>query len=85
MKEVKIRLDDKSVEILKEVEAIHRDSLINFAIRLLEEHPHYKIIKGEKVENITELNKSEDVSKLNNLEEETETKKEEYDVSFDEW
>ena len=83
MKEVKVRLDDKSVEILKEVEAIHRDSLINFAIRLLEAHPHYKIIKGE-VEAIEEVSNLEAINESKTEAKQPE-KVEEPDVSFDEW
>ena len=83
MKEVKIRLDDKSVEILKEVEAIHRDSLINFAIRLLEGHPHYKIIKGEVIEDIKEVLEidTKPEKEIKQVKEE----KEDVDVTFDEW
>lgn len=83
MKEVKIRLDDKSVDILKEVEAIHRDSLINFAIRLLENHPHYKIIKGE-IESIEEVSNLDVINETKVEEKQTE-KIEEPDATFDEW
>jgi len=81
MKEVKIKLDDKSIEILKEVEAIHRDSLINFSIRLLEQHPHYKIIKGE-IEDLEKLNNIENIKDIpnSNIQEKVE---EEPVVSFD--
>ena len=47
MKEVKIKLDEKSLEILKEVDPIHRESIINFGIRLAANTEYFKILKGE--------------------------------------
>ena len=47
MKEVKIKLDDTSLEILKEVDSIHRESVINFGIRLASQTDYFKILKGE--------------------------------------
>jgi len=58
MKEVKIKLDDKSLEILKEIDTIHRESIINFGIRLASQTEYFKILKGEieKVEDIVSIN-----------------------------
>ena len=47
MKEVKIKLDDVSLEILKDVDPIHRESVINFGIRLASQTDYFKILKGE--------------------------------------
>jgi len=47
MKEVNIKLDDKSVEILNKVDALHRESLINYGIRLLAESQNFKVLTGE--------------------------------------
>ena len=47
MKEVKIKLDDKSLEILKEIDTIHRESIINFGLRLASQTEYFKILKGE--------------------------------------
>jgi len=60
MKEVKIKLDDKSLEILKEIDTIHRESIINFGIRLASQTEYFKILKGEveKVEDIVSINEN---------------------------
>jgi len=47
MKEIKLQLDDKSVEILEGVESLHRTSLINYGIRLLKGTDVFKTISGE--------------------------------------
>ena len=58
MKEVKIRLDEKSIEILNEIDSIHRESIVNFGIRLASETDYFKIIKGEieSAENLVQIN-----------------------------
>ena len=65
MKEVKIKLDDKSLEILKEIDTIHRESIINFGLRLASQTEYFKILKGEinieieEVSNISSETKTE--------------------------
>jgi len=61
MKEVKIRLDDKSLEILKDIDSIHRESIINFGIRLASQTEYFKILKGEveEAENIVAIEEKE--------------------------
>jgi len=73
MKEVKIKLDDKSLEILKEIDTIHRESIINFGIRLAENTEYFKILKGEeaKIETIEEI--KEDVKETKKIKEKTES------------
>lgn len=44
MKEVTIQLDDKSIEILKNVEEIHRTSLINVGLALVSKTGFYKTL-----------------------------------------
>ena len=58
MKEVKIRLDEKSIEILNETDSIHRESIVNFGIRLASETDYFKILKGEieSAENLVQIN-----------------------------
>ena len=58
MKEVKIRLDEKSIEILNEIDPIHRESIVNFGIRLASETDYFKILKGEveSTENLVSIN-----------------------------
>jgi hypothetical protein len=41
-----INLDPKSIDILKKVDAIHRDSLINIAIALVSKTGYYKTLTG---------------------------------------
>jgi hypothetical protein len=67
LKEVKIKLDDKSLEILKDVDPIHRESIINFGVRLASQTEYFKILKGE-------LEEAEDLVSIN---EETKTSKKE--------
>jgi len=61
MKEVKIRLDNKSLEILKDIDSIHRESIINFGIRLASQTEYFKILKGEieEAENLVAINEKE--------------------------
>jgi len=71
MKEVKIRLDDKSLEILKDIDSIHRESIINFGVRLAAQTEYFKILKGEieDAENLVSIN--EEKTKETKVEEET--------------
>jgi len=41
-----INLDSKSIAILKEVDAVHRDSLINVGIALVSKTGYYKTLAG---------------------------------------
>ena len=45
--EVQINLDEQSKKILGKVETLHRESMINYAIRLLAGTETFKIISGE--------------------------------------
>jgi len=45
-----INLDSKSIEILKKVESLHRDSLINVAIALVEKTGYYRTLTGKNSE-----------------------------------
>ena len=60
MKEVKLKLDDKSIEILSEIDNIHRESIINFGIRLASQTEYFKVLKGD-----------DDVEVLNEISSET--------------
>jgi len=73
MKEVKIRLDEKSLEILKDINAIHRESIINFGIRLASKTEYFKILKGEieEAENLVSINEEKTKEKETKVEEET--------------
>jgi len=61
VKRVEISLDDKSIDILKKVNSLHRDSLINVALSLVQKTGYYKTLSGEtdakieKLEDITSL------------------------------
>ena len=67
MKEVKIKLDEKSIEILSEIDSIHRESLINFGIRLAKNTEYFKILKGsEDVEDaISNISDTQEKTKIN--------------------
>jgi len=48
MVEVKVGLDDKSIEILDKLDKVHKQSIINFGIRLAKDTDFYKILVGEE-------------------------------------
>ena len=48
MKEVKIKLDDKVVEILSKIEPFQRETFINYCVRLGVKSHLYKILVGEE-------------------------------------
>jgi len=68
MKEVKLKLDDRSVEILGEIDPIHITSIINFGIRLAKDTSYFKILKGEEEIEVEEL-VEKDTSKKSKIEE----------------
>ena len=47
MKEVQVKLDEKSIQILKSVDTIHRDSLINIGLALVSKTGYYKTLTGK--------------------------------------
>jgi hypothetical protein len=58
-KSLNISLDANSIEILKSVDAIHRDSLINVGLSLVQKTGYYKTIAG-----INDTEDLEDVASL---------------------
>jgi len=66
-----ISLDSKSVEIIKKVDKIHRDSLINIGLALVEQTNYYKTIAG-----IKEPKSLEDVASLDVNNEDSKKKEE---------
>ena len=56
---VNISLDTKSIEILRQVDAIHRDSLINVGLALVEKTGYFKTLAG--------INKSDDLGDIASL------------------
>lgn len=58
-----INLDSKSVDILKAVDSIHRDSLINVGLSLVSKTGYYKTLTGktpEDLEDVASLDVEED-------------------------
>lgn len=45
-KSVSINLDAKSIEVLRKVDAIHRDSVINIGLALVQKTGYYKTLAG---------------------------------------
>jgi len=85
-----INLDQKSIDILKKVDAIHRDSLINVGLALVSKTGYYKTLAGisdaedlEEVASLDVLDENEDgqavftkkSSKKSKVQEEAPTKK----------
>ena len=46
MKEMPIQFDDKSIEILKQVDGVHRHSLVNVALAMISKTGYYKTLTG---------------------------------------
>ena len=66
-----INLDESSIKILKKVDSIHRDSLINVGLALVAKTGYYKTLTG-----ISDAEDLEDIASLDILDdEETPTKK----------
>jgi len=65
-----INLDEKSIEILKKVDKIHRDSLINVGLALVQKTGYYKTLAG-----ISEAEELEDVASLDIIDEESDKPK----------
>jgi len=68
-----INLDSKSIDILKKVDSIHRDSLINVGLALVAKTGYYQTLAG-----ISEAEDLEDVASLDILDDDeapTKTKK----------
>jgi len=75
-KSTNIELDDRSLEVLKNVDGIHRNSLINLGIMMISKTPYYKNLTGdvEGVEDAMEvvnLNEVVDLGSENKLTAET--------------
>jgi len=53
---VNITLDNASLDILREVDSIHRDSLINVALSIVKQTGYYKTLTGKsKTDDIEEV------------------------------
>lgn len=50
-----VNFDKNSVEILKKVESIHRESLVNLGIALISKTNYYKTLIGEIPEDINKV------------------------------
>jgi len=75
-KDIKVTFDEVSLDILKKVDPIHRQSMINYAIRLVDETPVYKVLSGE-IAVAPELVQSQESPTEDETEPEVEPKKEE--------
>jgi hypothetical protein len=69
MKKVEIALDDASVDILKGVDDIHRNSIVNIGLALVSKTGYYKTLTGK-----SEAEDLEDIASLDIEDEEGETK-----------
>jgi len=72
-KQVNVNFDDNSQGILKEVDTIHRDSLINVGLALASKTEYYRTLTGQASD---EVSKVASLSSLDELEKELETPKE---------
>jgi hypothetical protein len=70
-KEIKVVFDNLSLDILRKVDTIHRQSMINYAIRLVDETDVFKILSGEKDVEVSIDNKTKDVEETVETVEET--------------
>jgi len=72
-KSTNIELDDRSLGVLKNVDGIHRNSLINLGIIMISKTPYYKSLIGdvEDAMEVVNLNEVIDLNSENNLTAET--------------
>jgi len=63
-----IKLDEKSIEILKKVDAVFRDSLLNIGLRMVEKTELFNTIVGATDTEVP----VEDMASLDNLEDDNE-------------
>ena len=68
-KQVNVNFDDNSQGILKDVDAIHRDSLINVGLALVSKTEYYRTLTGATSEALTKV---ASLSSLDELEAELE-------------
>jgi len=66
-KAVQVNFDDNSQSILKEVDAIHRDSLINMGLALVSRTEYYKTLTGKINDDVSKV---ASLSSLDELEKE---------------
>jgi len=46
-KEITIKLDGNSIDVLKQVDSMYRESIINIGIRMISLTPYYKFLSGK--------------------------------------
>jgi len=54
-KSLPIEFDDKSIEILKNVDSVHRNSLVNVALAMISKTSYYKTLSGESSDDALEV------------------------------
>jgi len=75
-KSTNVELDDKSLEVLKKVDGVHRNSLINLGISMISKTSYYKGLTGDvedamAVVSLNSLDEESSENKCSNLTEET--------------
>lgn len=89
-KNTSVELDDRSLEILKKVDSVHRNSIVNLGIHMISKTPYYKGLTEDVdvFEDVVDLNKIqiEEVDKKDLKSKETETPKKGFiDIGFDDF
>jgi hypothetical protein len=84
-KKIEVTLDSRSIEVLKKVDPLHRDSVINVALQLIKNTGYYKTLAGTNstselddvvsLDNLDDLDKSSKTSSNKTVKETTETSK----------
>ena len=69
-----VQFDENSKTILKKVDAIHRDSLINVALAIVSNTGYYKTLTGELSSDISDVVSLSSLSSLDTPEESKEDK-----------
>lgn len=93
-KSTNVELDDKSLEILKKVDALHRNALINLGIHMISKTSYYKGLTGDVDDAMEIVNLNDALDTLeetgNNLTEKTtpegpNKRKPSIDIGFDDF
>jgi len=84
-KSASINFDDKSLEILKGVDSIHRDSLINVGLALVSKTGYYATLTGQADSDLTKVASLEDLDKVLEEEQQVEEVKTQAATTTSDW
>ena len=79
-KEIKVILEEDALKILKEVDAIHRNTLINIGLKLVQKTELFKTLTGDSSEEIQKIASLDNIGQIEQSAQKEEAKTEEADI-----